>query len=220
VNQAPEHYFSARPAGAGDLHRLDVRLAGRPVRVQTAAGVFSRSRLDPGTAVLLDHVPAPPTNGDLLDLGCGWGPVALALALAAPSARVWGVDVNERALGLLSHNAAELGAGQIRACLPDDVPAGTRFAAIWSNPPVRIGKVALHDLLLRWLPRLDAGASAHLVVQRNLGSDSLHRWLADELGPRGFVVARSAAEHGYRVLRVEAPGGPTTGGPAADGGPG
>jgi 16S rRNA (guanine1207-N2)-methyltransferase len=204
VEPAPEHYFTARPGAADEPRAIEVRLAGRTVSVNTSPGVFSRSRIDPGTAVLLGAVPAPPA-GDLLDLGCGWGPIALTLGLRAPSARVWGVDVNQRALDLLGRNADEVGVGGVRACLPDDVPTGTRFSAIWSNPPVRIGKVALHDLLLRWLPRLSPGASAHLVVQRNLGSDSLQRWLTDELGPGGFAVSRLTSQHGYRVLAVDAP---------------
>jgi 16S rRNA (guanine1207-N2)-methyltransferase len=202
VDDAPEHYFTARPAGPDERRRMRVRLGGHDLQVQTAGGVFSPSRLDAGTAVLLEHVPQPPPRGHVLDLGCGWGPLALSLALAAPSATVWAVDVNERALDLLRDNAGMVPGGAIRACRPQEVPDSVRFAAIWSNPPIRIGKDALHDLLLRWLPRLEQGASAYLVVQRNLGSDSLHRWLTDELGHRGFEVTRAASARGYRVLRV------------------
>jgi 16S rRNA (guanine1207-N2)-methyltransferase len=208
VERAPEQYFTARPAAAEDLRRLEVRLAGRTVPVHTSAGVFSRSRIDPGTAVLLGEVPPPPGAGDLLDLGCGWGPIALTLGLSAPSARVWGLDVNERALDLLRGNAAGLGLDRLRACLPGDVPPETRFSAIWSNPPIRIGKVALHALLLQWLPRLRPGADAYLVVQRNLGSDPLQRWLTDELGPDRFTVRRLASRQGYRVLQVSSPQSP------------
>jgi 16S rRNA (guanine1207-N2)-methyltransferase len=199
-----DHYFTARPASAADLRPLGVRLGGRDLQLATASGVFSPDRLDQGTQVLLREVPAPPDHGDLLDLGCGWGPISLSLALAAPQATVWGVDVNERALDLLRRNASRLGTGAVRACRPDDVPDDVRFAAIWSNPPIRVGKAALHEMLLRWLPRLDDGASAFLVVQRNLGSDSLQRWLAEQLGA-AYRVERHASAKGFRVLHVQAP---------------
>ncbi len=198
-----EHYFAARPASPAERRRLTVRLAGRDVEVETAAGVFSGDRLDLGTQVLLRSTPPPPATGDLLDLGCGWGPVALTLGLLAPAARVWAVDVNERARDLVRGNAARLGLSGVRVCPPEDVPADVRFAAIWSNPPIRIGKPALHALLGRWLPRLAPGAQAHLVVQRNLGADSLHTWLAEQW-PGVLDVERVASAKGFRVLRVTA----------------
>ncbi len=177
-----------------------MRLAGRERVVETAPGVFSPGRLDLGTEVLLRAVPPPPPSGDLLDLGCGWGPLALTLGLLAPAARVWAVDVNERARDLAARNAERLGLANVTAVGPDDVPE-TELAAIWSNPPIRVGKAALHELLARWLPRLAAGASAHLVVQRNLGADSLHSWLAGRW-PGVIEVERAASAKGYRVLEV------------------
>ena len=210
-----EHYFTARPATAEERRRLRVHLAGRDVEVDVARGVFSTERLDPGTAVLLPHLDAAEagdgaatggsaTAGPVLDLGCGWGPIALSLALHRPQRPVWAVDVNERALDLLRTTAARLELHQVRCALPDEVPADLSFAAIWSNPPIRIGKAELHALLQRWLPRLAPGGAAHLVVQRNLGADSLHRWLA-EGGVPGVAVEREGSSKGYRVLRVTRP---------------
>lgn len=197
----PEHYFSSTPSGELKLRQISVTLAGRTVTVTTAGGVFSPERIDAGTGVLLSHTPAPAPGGHLLDLGCGWGPVALTLALESPRATVWAVDVNERALELVRRNAKSLGLDNINACLPQDVPADVGFTTIWSNPPIRVGKNELHDMLLNWLPRLEAGSDAWLVVQRNLGSDSLHRWLQAEL-PHDYTVLRAATNKGYRVLRV------------------
>jgi 16S rRNA (guanine1207-N2)-methyltransferase len=197
----PEHYFSATPGGELKLRTISVRLAGRTLAVTTAGGVFSPERVDAGTGVLLGHTPAPPPGGNLLDLGCGWGPISLTLALDSPRATVWAVDVNERALDLVRQNAAGLGITNINACRPEDVPDDISFTTIWSNPPIRVGKNELHDMLRRWLPRLDAGSDAWLVVQRNLGSDSLHRWLQSAL-PDDFAVLRAATHKGYRVLRV------------------
>ncbi len=196
-----EHYFSASPSGDAVLRTISVRLAGRELQVTTANGIFSPERVDTGTQVLLAHTPAPPPGGHFLDLGCGWGPVALSLALESPRATVWAVDVNERALDMVRRNAEALGLDNVNVCRPEDVPAEVRFRTIWSNPPIRVGKNELHAMLSHWLPRLDVGSDAWLVVARNLGSDSLHRWLQGEL-PSDFTVLRAATSKGYRVLRV------------------
>ncbi len=197
-----EHYFSARPAGPERLRELSVILAGAPVRVTTADGVFSSDRLDPGTAVLLRVAPDPPAAGALLDLGCGWGPLALAMALRSPAATVWAVDSNARAVDLVRRNARDLALPGVRAVLPEELPVDLGFAAIWSNPPIRIGKAALHELLLTYLPRLLPGAQAHLVVQRHLGSDSLQTWLSGSALGVPFQVSRVASVRGFRVIRV------------------
>ena len=196
-------YFDPRPATAS--HRREVELVlrdlGRTVVLHTDRGVFSADRVDTGTRLLLDHGPPVATAGDILDLGCGYGPVAVTLALRSPAARVWAVDVNERALALCAENAAAAGLppGRLQACTPDQVPAAVRFAAVWSNPPIRIGGGPLHDLLLTWLRRLDDGGQAALVVQKHLGADSLAEWL----GGQGFRVRRLRAKQGYRILGVE-----------------
>lgn len=199
---AEDHYFTAEPASADERRTVVVELAGRQVPVETAGGVFSPGRVDLGTQVLLRHAEAPPTTGDLLDLGCGWGPVALTLTLRSPAARVWAVDVNRRALDLLARTASRAGLDRLVPVTADEVPDDVRFAAIWSNPPIRVGKAVLHDLLRAWLPRLTPDGAAHLVVQRNLGADSLHRWIAEELG---LPTQRVASSKGYRVLRVTLP---------------
>lgn len=196
---AGDHYFTAEPASPDERRTVEVELAGRPLEVETARGVFSPGRVDPGTQVLLRHAGDPPSSGDLLDLGCGWGPVALTLALRSPAARVWAVDVNRRALDLLGRTAGRAGLPGISPVTPDQVPDDVRFAAIWSNPPIRVGKTVLHGLLRTWLPRLAPNGAAHLVVQRNLGADSLHRWIVEELA---MPTERVASSKGYRVLRV------------------
>ena len=206
---ASDHYFSASPASAENLRQIRVQLDGRTVELTTAGGVFSPDRLDAGTAVLLANTPAAPAGGHLLDLGSGWGPVALTLAMQSPHATVWAVDVNERALDLVRRNAAKLELHNVNAVVPDDVPDDVAFRSIRSNPPIRIGKNELHGLLERWIPRLDERSDAWLVVQRNLGSDSLQRWLAATF-ERGFSVHRAATGRGYRVLRVRRHGSPPT----------
>ncbi|WP_377643363.1 class I SAM-dependent methyltransferase [Oryzobacter terrae] len=196
-----DHYFTASPASADERRPLRVRLAGRAVEVEVAGGVFSPGGLDKGTAVLLDEAPAPPPSGTFLDLGCGWGPVAIALALRSPAATVWAVDVNERALDLARRNALALDLPGVRPVTAQEVPQDVRFDLVWSNPPIRVGKAALHELLRTWLPRLAPGGEAYLVVQRNLGSDSLQRWITTELS---MACERHTSSKGFRVLRVSA----------------
>ncbi|MDU0348147.1 class I SAM-dependent methyltransferase, partial [Actinomyces sp. MRS3W] len=174
--------------------------------VTTASGVFSADRLDLGTRVLLRQIPDPPQEGTFLDLGCGWGPITLALADAAPAATVLATDVNERAVELTGRNAADAGHNHVRAVVAEQLlaelrQAGTRIDLIWSNPPMRIGKQALHGLLTDWLALLADDGEAWLVVQRNLGADSLATWLTKQ----GWAVSREASSKGYRLLRVTRP---------------
>lgn len=192
------HYFDARPRAAHRPGLVRVVLPDVYLELETDSGVFSPGRLDPGTRLLLERAPAPPPAGDLLDLGCGYGPIACVLAARSPGATVWAVDVNERALGLCARNAEAGGLANVRCALPGDPAIPGLLAGIWSNPPVRIGKDPLHGLLSDWLGRLAPGAAASLVMGRHLGADSLHAWL--EL--QGWSVARLAARSGYRLLQV------------------
>lgn len=204
-----DHYFSAAPASAENLRTIHVTLAGQALEVTTAGGIFSPDRLDAGTAVLFANMPPLPPSGDFLDLGCGWGPITLTMALSAPHANVWAVDVNERALDLTRRNAEALGLSNVNAVRPEDVPDDVMFRTIRSNPPIRVGKGVLHEMLEQWIPRLDERSDAWMVVQRNLGADSLQRWIAATFTP-GYSVHRAATGKGYRVLKVRRHGDPPT----------
>ena len=206
----PEQYFSAEPACKDVRRTLHVTLRGRESEVEVSNGVFCASRLDLGTSVLLKHAPEPPESGTFLDLGCGWGPIALSLAFAAPGADVWAVDVNERALELTAVNAERNGCGNVHTARTDadgrvadgqEMKEDLTFDLIWSNPPIRIGKEALHTLLMAWLPRLAPGGAAYLVVQKNLGADSLTGWLAEALGAE-FSVGKMSSSKGFRIIEV------------------
>ena len=191
-----EHYFTADPSVPFAREPFEMEAWGHRLRLESGAGVFSRGHLDHATAVLLRDT-EPPVPGKFLDLGCGYGPIGLAIATAVPMANVIGVDVNERAIALANDNARALGLqGRFVATLPDQVPSDWEFDEIWSNPPIRIGKPALHELLLTWLPRLAPGGRAVLVVGKNLGADSLQRWL----GEQGWPTQRLASAKGFRVL--------------------
>ena len=195
---ADDHYFSHSPSTPSRPHEVQLRLPDLNLSLIADRGVFAARAVDPGTVELLRHVPQPPPTGNLLDLGCGYGAIACALGLRSPKATVWALDVNERALSLTAENAARAGAANVRAVTASDVPADVTFAGIWSNPPIRVGKEALHDLLRAWLVRLDADGAAWLVVHHHLGGDSLRDWLTGE----GWGTSKVASRKGYRILRV------------------
>ena len=206
-------YWTDSPGVASRPSEVDLLLPDVDLRLTTDRGVFSADRVDRGTRYLLLEGPDLPTGPvDLLDLGCGYGPIACTLASRRPEARVWAVDVNERARDLCRANAAAAGLANVEVAAPDHVPVDLRLAAIWSNPPIRIGKPALHDLLTRWLDLLTHDGTAHFVVQRHLGADSLARWLDD----RGWATERRGSRKGFRLLDVAARAEPPTGA-AADG---
>ncbi len=191
-----DHYFTADPSVAFTRTPVEATVWGHRLELTSGSGVFARGRLDIGTAVLFRET-EPPAPGRILDLGCGYGMIGLAVARAVPGAVVTGVDVNERALLLAGENATALGlADRFTALAPEAVPPGATYDEIWSNPPIRIGKAALHALLLAWLPRLAPGGRAVMVVGKNLGADSLQRWL----GERGYPTRRLASAKGFRVL--------------------
>lgn len=197
-------YFDRQPAAASRPGSVELILPDLRVTLRTDRGVFSPDAVDAGTKLLLLEAPRPATGTGpvtLLDLGCGYGAIAVALAVRAPEATVWAVDVNERARELAAANADDAGVGdRVRVAAPDDVPADVELDGIWSNPPIRVGKTVLHEMLERWLPRLRRpDGRAYLVVHRHLGSDSLHRWLLGE----GWEVTRLCSRAGYRVLEVE-----------------
>lgn len=196
-----EHYFSAQPESDAQYRDLSVILNGTPRTLTTAHGIFSPGRIDQGTEVLLKHMTPASPEGHILDLGSGWGPISLTLAERSPNATIWAVDVNSRALELVKRNAQRIGVNNIRVVTPDGVPGDIQFRSIRSNPPIRIGKNELHSMLSQWLLRLAPGGDAQLVVQKNLGSDSLLRWLREEL-PKEFLSDRMTNQKGFRILRV------------------
>ncbi|WP_061289907.1 class I SAM-dependent methyltransferase [Herbidospora cretacea] len=192
------HYFDERPQAESRPATVTLVLPDLHLRLETDRGVFSPDRVDTGTKILLESVPPPPAEGDLLDLGCGYGPIALTMATRSPQATVWAVDVNRRSLELTERNATAARLDKVRCVHADEMPDDVRFSAIWSNPAIRIGKPALHAMLTRWLDRLLPGGAAYLVVQKHLGSDSLQKWLTEQ----GWTATRHASRAAYRILEV------------------
>jgi 16S rRNA (guanine1207-N2)-methyltransferase len=192
-------YFDVDPSVPLETASVPLTVDDRTVSLTSGSGVFGWRRVDPGSAALIKYAPPPPA-GDVLDLGCGYGPITVALALRAPESRIWALDVNRRALELTRANAAALELANVTAVEAADLPADVRFAAIYSNPPIKVGKGTMQDLLRTWLARLRPDGHAYLVVKQSMGSESLVRWLAEG----GWASERLRSKNGYRVLDVTA----------------
>lgn len=199
----PSHYFDGKPVAPSAESTFVVRGPIRHLTLTSDRATFSHGSLDRGTKILLENIGDTTVlpDGDLLDLGCGVGPIALTLALRNPNRTIWAIDVNERALALCERNARDNSLDNVRVCHVDQLTLRSgpaQFAAIWSNPPIHVGKPELHSMLLRWLVCLAPGGYSRLVVNKNLGSDSLQKWLEDEHYPTQRVLSRS----GFRILQV------------------
>ena len=191
------HYFDEEPTTESAPRDVSLLLPDMNLTLRTDRGVFGYNRVDAGTKLLLLKAPAPSATGDLLDLGCGTGAIALTMAQRAPSATVWAIDVNERARELCRANAELNGVPNVRVAAPDEVPVDLRLATIWSNPAIRIGKAALHKMLAGWFNRLTSDGEVVMVVHKHLGGDSLQAWLTAQ----GYPTTRIASSSGYRILR-------------------
>ena len=195
-----EHYFSADPSAPAKLTEVEIEVGGQVLKLSASSGTFSSERLDPGTRVLLGLWELFPTDGIVLDLGCGWGPIGLSIAKLQPATEVIGVDVNQRSVELANANAKRNGLANFSACLDKDLDANLEIDHIWSNPPIRIGKENLHDLLRNYLSRLQPTGDAYLVVQKQLGAESLQRWIAQQWPER--EVTKVENSKGFRVIRI------------------
>ena len=192
-----EHYFTADPSVPFQRAPVSASVWGRDFSLVSGSGVFAQGRLDIGTSVLFRETEPPQGAPRVLDLGCGYGVIGLAIAAVVPSSVVTGVDVNERAVLLANENADALGLPNYRAT----TTLAGEYDEIWSNPPIRIGKAALHALLLEAFALLAPGGRAVMVVGKNLGGDSLQAWLTDQ----GYPTRRLASAKGFRVLESRAP---------------
>jgi 16S rRNA G1207 methylase RsmC len=200
----PQHYFSESPEAASHRKEFAVSASNGELALSTDAGIFSQHGLDKGTSVFLEvmakHDCAPIAPGSFLcDIGCGSGAIALTLAVRYPACTIYAVDTNKRARDICLENATRNGLTNIEVKAPEEVDPSIVFASMWSNPPIRIGKSALHDLLELWLARLDTDGTAYLVVNKNLGADSLSQWMT----ALSYPTTRIASRNGFRVLEVK-----------------
>ncbi len=196
-----DHYFSRRPAAAHAAREFRAVLRGRTLAFRTDSAVFSRSEVDRGTELLVNALAIGPGQS-LLDLGCGYGPIGLAVAATVEGARVAMTDVNRRALALARRNADanRLAVEVLEGPLYEPV-AGRAFDHVASNPPIRAGKPVVHGIVDGAPAHLAPGGSLWLVARTRQGAPSLREKMREVFGAAD-VVARGG---GYHVLLASRP---------------
>ena len=191
-----EHYYTENPNSAHDEWQVDVRALGNDLRFTTDAGVFSRDGLDRGTEVLLNALPEP--HGRVLDLGCGWGAVGVALGKKYPGLEIVMTDINARAVDLARRNLAQNG---VRATVVqgDGFEAVTgSFDLIITNPPIRAGKAVIYGLFAGARDHLNPGGALYLVIRKQQGAPSALKYLR-EIYAGAEVIDRGS---GFHVIRA------------------
>lgn len=193
----PDHYYTENPGSAHAERRIALRALGNALTFITDAGVFSRDGLDQGTELLLDAL--PPLKGRVLDLGCGWGAVGVALGKRYPELDIVMTDINSRAVGLARRNLAENGVSA--TVLQGDGFAAVegRFDAIVTNPPIRAGKAVVYALFAQAREHLNPGGALYAVVRKQQGAPSALKYLR-EIYSRAEIVDRGS---GFHVMRAE-----------------
>ena len=195
-----EQYYTADPTSASKPVPCAFPYRGHGLSFMTDAGVFSKGELDPGTRLLLDAL--PDLSGDVLDVGCGWGAIGVAVAKAYPACRVTMIDVNRRALGLCRENAANNGA--TAECLESDglaAVAGRFFDAVITNPPIRAGKQVIYKMFADAARQLRPGGALYLVIRKQQGAESCVKYLKTLFS----AVDKLDKSNGYWVLRASGP---------------
>lgn len=192
-----EHYYTARPQAAHDEAEFTATLRGMELRFVTDAAVFSRERVDFGSALLIEAMRIAPAD-TVLDLGCGYGPIGLMAARLAPEGRVYMVDVNERAAALAQRNLAENGVTNAEVRVGDGLEPvrGIQFDKVLTNPPIRAGKAAIYRMLDDAHQALVPGGSIWVVIQTKQGAPSMKKKLQELFGN----VADVEREAGYHVF--------------------
>ena len=191
-----EHYYTEKPTSAHDERQVAVRALGGDLRFITDAGVFSRDGLDRGTEVLQNAL--PPLSGRVLDLGCGWGAVGVALGKQYPALEIVMTDINRRAVELARRNLAQNGV-QAEVVQGDGFASVTgAFDAILTNPPIRAGKAVIYGLFADARAHLKPGGALYIVIRKQQGAPSALKYLR-EIYAEAEVIDRSG---GFHVIRA------------------
>ncbi|MDM5152924.1 class I SAM-dependent methyltransferase [Bacillus sp. DX1.1] len=168
-----DHYFSNDPSSKSDRKRWEYTLRGNQFIFLSDHGVFSKNEVDFGSRLLIEAFQMPDVRGDVLDVGCGYGPIGLSLAKESQGREVHMVDVNERALELAKENAANNKIGNVRiyqSSVYENIDG--QYAAILSNPPIRAGKHVVHEILEKAVDHLVPGGELWIVIQKKQGAPS------------------------------------------------
>ena len=171
-----DQYYTADPTSESKPVPCAFPYRGDGLNFMTDAGVFSKGELDVGSRLLLDALPA--LSGDVLDIGCGWGAIGVAIAKANKAARVTMVDVNRRALSLCRQNCTRNGV--TAEVIESDGMAevlGRKFNAIVTNPPIRAGKQVIYKMFADAAVSLKKGGALYLVIRKQQGAESCVKYL-------------------------------------------
>ena len=195
-----EHYYSKKPTIDSAPQTWNVQLLGESFTFTSDKGVFSKGGVDFGSRLLIEHFKEPKTKGDILDLGCGYGPIGIALASAHKNRHVILSDVNERALHLATQNKDINHIDNISVVNSDGLSdmMDHTFAAIVTNPPVRAGKKLIYTMFRDSWKVLKEQGQLWAVIQKKQGAPSAKAELQHVFGDV-IIVARSK---GYYILRA------------------
>ncbi len=199
------HYFDPSPAVRDRPGEVYLPVGDERLPLHTDAGVFSKGKIDRGTRLLLAAMErgslALPEDGDVCDLGCGYGPIGIAVAKMRPKTRVYMVDINPRAVELAERNVRRHRLGNVQVRRGDGVSvfAPQRFDLIITNPPIRAGKAQVHALLTEAKEWLVPGGRLALVIRTQQGAKSLAAFL-ETLFP---VVEEIEKGGGFRVYEAQ-----------------
>lgn len=195
-----DHYFSQNPQSKSSPKIWQYKLRGNHFTFESDEGVFSKNEVDYGTRMLIERFEAPSVRGDLLDLGCGYGPIGLAVATCNQDREVMLTDINQRAVELARKNAQHNGVENVEFVLSDRLNSLSNhsFAAIMTNPPIRAGKQTVHQMFAESYAALVENGSLWVVIQKKQGAPSAIKKLKELFG-NVRVVDRSK---GYYLLMM------------------
>jgi len=198
-----EHYFSKQPQVKSERTTWQTNLRGHHFSFTTDYGVFSREKVDDGSRLLIESFAEPKITGNILDLGCGYGPVGLAVAKTFPRRQVVMADINERAVSLAQHNVKQNQVTNAKVIVSDRFSTITdTFAAILLNPPIRAGKTVVYSLFTESYDALKKGGELWVVIQKKQGAPSAAKKL-EELFGNIKLMTRKKGYHIYKMKKLD-----------------
>ena len=198
------HYFDLDPTLASKERQIEFFIDGRTITLVSDNGVFSKDRVDEGSLAFLKVLVPLRLSGKILDLGCGYGPIGLTIAMTSPEARLTLADINTRALALCEKNAELLGLSRRVTVLHSDVYENIegKFHSIVVNPPIRAGKVVTYAMYEGAKQRLIDGGCLYVVIRKAQGSETASRYIKELFG-NIEMLGRHKGYHVYRAQKTQ-----------------
>lgn len=195
-----DHYYTQSPSVKSERQQLETILRGHKLRFNTDAGVFSKTGIDFGSRVLIEALEIDAT-AQVLDVGCGYGPIGITAAMLASEGHVTMIDINERAIELALENAKLNGVSNVSVLQSDlfERVADLKFDVMITNPPIRAGKDVVHRIFEEGVKLLQPGGSMWVVIQKKQGAPSAFSKLESLFA----TVEEVTKDKGYRIFRAE-----------------